>query len=169
MWKRDNEPTPAPTPAAPPVVRVDRHEPEPAPARFADSGGRATIGATLELEGAITGGEDLHIEGRVRGRIDLPEHAVTIGVRGRISASVHARMLAIEGEVDGNLVAEELLVLKKSARVRGDLVAPRVVIEDGARFQGTIDMDPAKPTLAAGTRPAESETPAADDSDGEVR
>ena len=73
--------------------------------------------------------------------------------QGRVSAQVLARLISIEGEVDGNLVAEELIVLKKSARVRGDLVAPRVVIEDGARFKGTIDMEPAKPSQAAGPRP----------------
>ena len=90
----------------------------------------------------------------MQGRIQLPQNAVTIGAKGRVSAQVLARLISIEGEVDGNLVAEELIMLKKSARVRGDLVAPRVVIEDGARFKGTIDMEPAKPSQAAGPRPA---------------
>jgi cytoskeletal protein CcmA (bactofilin family) len=160
MWKRDNEPTPAPTPAAAPAVRterterVERTEPEPPAYRPAESSSRAVIGASLDLQGELSGEEDLLIEGRVQGRIQLPQHAVTIGAKGRVSAGVHARLITIEGEVDGNLVAEEMLVLKKSARVRGDLVAPRVVIEDGARFKGTIDMEPAaKPAQGAGPRP----------------
>jgi len=160
MWKRENEPTPPPTPAAPqPAARADRaerserYEPEPPPQRAAESAARAVIGASLELQGELAGNEDLLIEGRVQGRIQLAQHAVTVGAKGRVSAAVHARVLSIEGEVDGNLVAEELIVLKKSARVRGDLVAPRVVIEDGARFKGTIDMDPAKSSQAAGPRP----------------
>lgn len=160
MWKRDNEPTPAPTPAAPPAVRterterVERTEPEPPPYRAAESTARAVIGASLDLQGELSGEEDLLIEGRVQGRIQLAQHALTIGAKGRVSAGVHARLISIEGEVDGNLVAEEMIVLKKSARVRGDLVAPRVVIEDGARFKGTIDMEPAaKPAQGAGPRP----------------
>ena len=161
MWKRENEPAPPPTPAAAPPVaartdradRSDRSEPEPPVHRPAESGSRAVIGPSLDLQGELSGNEDLLIEGRVQGRIQLPQNAVTIGIKGRVSAQVLARMISIEGEVDGNLVAEELIVLKKSARVRGDLVAPRVVIEDGARFKGTIDMEPAKPSQAAGPRP----------------
>lgn len=163
MWKRDNDPTPAPTPAAPPTAprvergeRSERQEPEPPPQRPAESTSRAVIGASLELQGELSGNEDLLIEGRVQGRIQLSQHVVTVGAKGRVSAGVHARVLSIEGEVDGNLVAEELIVMKKSARVRGDLVAPRVVIEDGARFKGTIDMDPAKPAQAAGPRPLQT-------------
>lgn len=163
MWKRENEPAPSPTPAATAPAargdrsdrsdRSDRNEPEPPLQRAAESASRAVIGASLELQGELSGNEDLLIEGRVQGRIQLAQHAVAVGAKGRVSATVHARVLSIEGEVDGNLVAEELIVLKKSARVRGDLVAPRVVIEDGARFKGTIDMDPAKAAQVAGPRP----------------
>ena len=150
-------------PATARAERSERHEPEPPPQRAAESASRAVIGASIELQGELSGNEDLLIEGRVQGRIQLSQHVVTVGAKGRVSAGVHARVLSIEGEVDGNLVAEELIMLKKSARVRGDLVAPRVVIEDGARFKGTIDMDPAKPAQAAGPRPlaASAAAPAA--------
>lgn len=167
MWKRENEPAQPPTPAAAPPVaartpdRNDRPEPEAAPAyRATESGSRAVIGASLDLQGELSGNEDLLIEGRVQGRIQLPQNAVMVGAKGRVSAQVLARLISIEGEVDGNLVAEELIVLKKSARVRGDLVAPRVVIEDGARFKGTIDMDPAKPAQVAGPRPLQTSSDA---------
>ncbi|MEO7974231.1 MAG: polymer-forming cytoskeletal protein, partial [Thermoanaerobaculia bacterium] len=146
------------------VESSPRPEPEAAPAyRAAESGSRAVIGASLDLQGELSGNEDLIIEGRVQGKIQLPQNAVTIGAKGRVSAQVLARLISIEGEVDGNLIAEELIMLKKSARVRGDLVAPRVVIEDGARFKGTIDMDPAKSAQSAGPRPlaAAATTPAA--------
>jgi cytoskeletal protein CcmA (bactofilin family) len=174
MWKRENEPTPAATPAAPAATaaarterpeRNERSEPEPPPQqRPVESGSRAIIGSSIDLQGDLSGNEDLLIEGRVQGKIQLAQNVVTVGAKGRVSASVHARVLTIEGEMDGNLVAEELIMLKKSARVRGDLVAPRVVIEDGARFKGTIDMDPAKSSSAAGPRPVATSpvaTPAA--------
>jgi cytoskeletal protein CcmA (bactofilin family) len=54
---------------------------------------------------------------------------------------VLARVVVVEGEVEGRLEATEALHLKKTARVRGELVAPRVVLEDGCRFQGSIDME----------------------------
>lgn len=162
MWKRENEPAPSPTSAAAPPItarpeRTDRPErsepPEPPAHRPAETVSRAVIGPSLDLQGELSGNEDLLVEGRVQGRIHLPQNAVTIGAKGRVSAQVLARLISIEGEVDGNLVAEELIMLRKSARVRGDLVAPRVVIEDGARFKGTIDMEPAKPSQLAGPRP----------------
>jgi cytoskeletal protein CcmA (bactofilin family) len=146
MWKRENEPN---TPAQPPASAVTtRREPEPAaapppaPVRYTEPGGRAVIGPSIVVRGEISGEEDLLIEGRVEGKVDLRQNAVTVGAKGQLSAEVLARVVMIEGEVEGNLTAEEQIVLRKSGRVRGDLCAPRVTIEDGARFKGSIDMDP---------------------------
>lgn len=154
MWKRENEPVPNPHPSAPPSAptAAPRHDPETAPPRMPTpvAASRAVIGPSIELTGELSGSEDLFVEGKVQGKIRLPQHSVTVGAKGRVSAEVQARVLEIEGEVDGHLFGEELIVLRKSARVRGDLVAPRVVIEDGAKFKGTIDMEP-KRALATGT------------------
>jgi cytoskeletal protein CcmA (bactofilin family) len=128
-------PTPAPAPA-PPAPR-------------ATSTARAIIGPSLDLSGELTGAEDLVVEGRVQGKIRLPQNSVTVGAKGRVSADVLARVIEIEGEVDGHMTAEEVVTLRKSARVRGDLAAPRVVIEDGAKFKGTIDMEPKRATANA--------------------
>jgi cytoskeletal protein CcmA (bactofilin family) len=155
MWKRENESVPTNTPSPAPSPSP-RHEPEAAPppaARSSEStGGRAVIGASIHLQGELTGGEDLLVEGRVEGKISLAQNALTVGAKGRVAATVQARAIHVEGEVEGNLLAEELIVLKKSSRVKGDLVAPRVVIEDGARFKGSIDMESKRPA-ASGPRP----------------
>ena len=100
------------------------------------------IGPSIVVRGEISGEEDLLIEGRVEGRVDLRQNAVTVGAKGVLAAEVLARLVLIDGEVEGNLNAEEQIVLRKSARVRGDIAAPRVTIEDGARFKGSIDMEP---------------------------
>jgi cytoskeletal protein CcmA (bactofilin family) len=173
MWKRENEtapnpqpaqaPTHAPAPAAaaaaiPPAA--PRPEPEPPPARSmpATSASRAVIGPSLDLTGELSGAEDLLVEGKVQGKLRLAQNAVFVGAKGRVSADVQARMIEIEGEVDGHLSADELIVLRKSARVRGDLSSPRVVIEDGAKFKGTIDMEPKRAAGApAGLRPVPAE------------
>jgi len=118
----------------------------------APSGGRAVIGAATTVRGEISGDEDLLVEGRVEGKIHLLQNAVTIGAKGKLSAEVQARTVMIDGEVEGNLIAEEQIVLRKSGKVRGDLVAPRVTIEDGASFKGSIDMEPKR--AAAAPRPA---------------
>lgn len=154
MWKRENEgvatpPSPAVTPAAP---RRDPEPPAVSPApRASESGstGRAVIGAATTVRGEMSGEEDLLVEGRVEGKIVLSQNAVTVGAKGKIAAEVHARAILIDGEVEGNLIAEEQIVIRRSGRVRGDMVSPRVTIEDGARFKGSIDMEPKRTSATA--------------------
>lgn len=150
MWKKENESAPqGPAPSPAPSFRPD---PDP-PTRGGEPGGRAVIGPSIQVKGELTGSEDLLIEGRIEGKISLAQNALTVGAKGRVTASVHARAIHIEGEVEGDLTAEELILLRKSARVRGDLTAPRVVIEDGARFKGAIDMESKKAVGAVAPRP----------------
>ena len=164
MWKKENEPMPNPTSPTPPAPRYDA---EAAPAPRSETAGRAVVGASIRLNGELSGGEDLLVEGRIEGSVELAQNALTVGAKGRIAGSAHARAIHVEGEVEGNLTADEVLVLRKSARVRGDLASPRVVIEDGARFKGSIDMETKRgaaagpaassPTTASGPRPLPSE------------
>jgi cytoskeletal protein CcmA (bactofilin family) len=105
----------------------------------------ALIGSTLLIMGDLSGDEDLLIEGRVEGKIELTKHNVTIGKNGRVKADVHGKVITIEGEVNGNLFGEDQLVLRQSSTVRGNIVAPRVILEDGADFKGSIDMSPKAP------------------------
>ena len=177
MWKRENEPNaptpsstpsnapsslPSATPMTPPSAPARREveavaPPAPPPTRASgEPAGRAQIGGGTIVRGEISGEEDLLIEGRVEGRIDLRQNAVTVGAKGRLVAEIIARIILVDGEVDGNLTAEEQIVVRKSGRVKGDLCAPRVTIEDGARFKGGIDMEPKRPTAASPSRPMAS-------------
>ena len=101
---------------------------------------KAMIGPSITLKGELSGEEDLLIEGRVEGKIDLPRHSITVGKSGRIKADIYAKVIIIEGEVEGKLFGEEQLVLRQSSTVRGNITAPRVSLEDGASFKGSIDM-----------------------------
>jgi cytoskeletal protein CcmA (bactofilin family) len=101
----------------------------------------ATIGPSIFIKGDLSGDEDLVIEGRVEGKIDLKQHNVTIGKNGRVNADVYGNTVIVEGEVDGNLFAQQQAVLRLSGAVRGNITAPRVILEDGSRFRGSIDMD----------------------------
>jgi cytoskeletal protein CcmA (bactofilin family) len=101
---------------------------------------RATIGKAISIRGDVTGDEDLLIQGRVEGSVELKEHAVTIGSDGQVKASIIGRVVVVEGRVEGNISARDQVVLRGSSWVQGDITAPRVSLEDGARFRGGVDM-----------------------------
>ncbi|MGD9347831.1 MAG: polymer-forming cytoskeletal protein [Candidatus Aminicenantes bacterium] len=135
IWKKSNDvnpPTQTPI-QPPPQPSVPRSQPPSAKER-------ALIGPSIKIEGNLSGGEDLLVEGRVKGKIDLNQHSITIGKQGRIKADIHGRSIIVMGEVDGNLYGSEQIILRKSSKVRGDLFAPRVSLEDEADFKGSIDM-----------------------------
>jgi len=132
-------------------------------------GDRAIIGPSITIKGDVTGEEDLVIQGRVEGKVDLAQHNVTVGANGRIKANIIGRSVIVEGEVEGDLLAEEQISVRKSGKVRGNVTAPRVTIEDGAMFKGSIDMErkaPARPPAgpaahAAAPTPSAPVTPGA--------
>lgn len=133
MWKKDE--------AAPGTARQTEAAPRPESPRRATAGAeRATIGPSITIKGEVTGDEDLLIQGRVEGSVELHLQSVTVGSDGRVKANVTGRVVTVEGEVEGDLHAQEQVVLRSSARVTGDITAPRVVLEDGARFRGLVDM-----------------------------
>lgn len=142
MWKKDEE-QPVRTTAATAV------SPEPVRAPTVRSN-HATIGPSIVIRGEVSGNEDLVIQGRVDGSVALDTHSVTVGGGGRVKANITGRVITIEGDVEGDLSAKEQIVLRGSAKVLGDIKAPRVVLEDGASFRGLVDMgaplDEAKPT-----------------------
>ncbi len=101
---------------------------------------RATIGRSITIHGEVTGDEDLLIQGRVEGSVELRQQSITVGEDGRVTAAITGRIIIVEGQVEGDLKAEEQVVLKASAKVQGDITSPRVVLEDGANFSGGVDM-----------------------------
>jgi len=109
---------------------------------------QALIGSSIKIEGSLSGGEDLFVEGQIDGKIELDQHNVTIGTNGRIKADIHGRSIIVMGEVKGNLYGSEQIILRKSSKVRGNLFATRVSLEDGSDFKGSIDMT-SKPAVEA--------------------
>ena len=166
MWKKDDVSSPnySPETEATPRPQLNVSSPTPAPATPSAApraGERATIGRSITIRGDVTGNEDLLIQGRVDGSIDLKQHAVTIGSEGEVKASIAGRVVIVEGSVEGNISSEEQVVLRASARVQGDITAPRLVLEDGARFRGGVDMGEAPSSAAAGTSSTGKQTGAA--------
>lgn len=116
----------------------------PAARPSSSSSGRATIGPSISIKGDVTGSEDLLIQGRIDGSVTLENHSVGVGSEGRVNANITGRLITIEGTVEGDLTAQEQIVLRGSAHVKGDIKAPRVVLEDGATFRGLVDMGSTK-------------------------
>jgi cytoskeletal protein CcmA (bactofilin family) len=132
----------APPSAAPPSPAAgDRREP-------------AIIGASISVLGELAGDEDLTILGRVEGKINLPQHTVTVGQSGRVKADIHARVVSVAGEVHGNLVAGEQILVRKTATMLGNLTAPRVGLEDGCCFRGSVEMESRSEKGRAAASPA---------------
>jgi cytoskeletal protein CcmA (bactofilin family) len=177
MWgrKEEKKETPASTPAAsytppPPPAPVKPESPKevspvssmPQQIGSTDSskGAVAHIGKSVVIRGELSGSEDLYIDGQVEGTIELREHNLTVGPNGRVNANVNAKEVIVQGAVKGNIRAIDRVEIRKSGSVSGDLVAARIVIEDGAFFKGSIDIQKGGEAKGGGSKPAES-SPAA--------
>ena len=99
----------------------------------------AHIGKSVLVKGELSGSEALYLDGEVEGSVDLRGHSLTIGPNGRVRAHTQARDVVNDGKVDGNITAERV-ELKKSAIHVGNIVTKRIMIEDGAYFKGSVDV-----------------------------
>jgi len=105
------------------------------------------IGPEISIEGELTSTVSLRVDGHVRGQIVLRDAELTIGQSARVDADVRGLRVLILGTLNGNVTATERIELGASANVTGGLSANNVVIVDGARFTGRVDMD--RRTIAA--------------------
>jgi len=132
-------------------------DPAPAPAPMRrESGGPSTpsgtyFGPNVTIDGKVSGNEPVLIEGTVKGEINLSGD-LHIGTKARIEAKVHAKNVIVEGKLNGDVSADERVELVASATVDGDIKAPKIVVAEGARFRGNVDMGSARPKENAETK-----------------
>jgi cytoskeletal protein CcmA (bactofilin family) len=124
------------------------------PSGSVPSGAGGRIGRAIEIRGAVVGKEDLVVDGVVDGKITLPEHHLVLGPPARTTAEVSARVATLRGRHRGNASATERLEVTSSAVVIGDLRAPRLVVQEGAKLRGTILMEVRLPPDLEEPRPA---------------
>ena len=111
----------------------------------------AGIGKSIVIKGELSGNEDLAVEGRVEGKINLNQTLLTIGEQGKVKAQIVAKTVVVIGQVQGNITAVDKVDIRDKGSVEGDVSAPRVAIAEGAHFRGSIDMrqgESAKPAAA---------------------
>jgi cytoskeletal protein CcmA (bactofilin family) len=101
---------------------------------------QATIGRTLVIKGEISGSEALYIDGRVEGKIVMPESRVTIGRNGKVDASISAREVVVMGKVTGNIDCSDRVDIRSEGSVSGDISTVRISVEDGAALKGGIQV-----------------------------
>jgi cytoskeletal protein CcmA (bactofilin family) len=101
---------------------------------------QATIGRTLVIKGEISGSEALYIDGRVEGKITMPESRVTIGRNGKVDASIQAKEVVVMGKVNGNIECSDRVDIRSEGSVQGDISTVRISVEDGAALKGGIQV-----------------------------
>jgi cytoskeletal protein CcmA (bactofilin family) len=97
------------------------------------------IGKGVHITGSLTAEEPVFIRGRLKGEIIVGDHAVMIEEGGQVEGTITARVITIEGSLHGRLIARDVVRLLEGSMVRGDVVTPRLGIDDGARFKGKVD------------------------------
>jgi cytoskeletal protein CcmA (bactofilin family) len=144
-----------------PSTAAQRVEPASTPAprgwEREGKGDMANIGKSITINGDLTGEEDLVIEGKVEGKVTLPNSVLTIGANGTIKAEVSAKSVVVIGRVSGNVRGTERVEIQATGIVEGDVIAPRLVVAEGAVVNGSIQMT-SKPAAAGhGSPPVPSE------------
>jgi cytoskeletal protein CcmA (bactofilin family) len=111
------------------------------PMRATADRANARLGPSMHVKGEIFGNEDLVIEGSVEGLVQLGEGKLTVGASAKVTADIIAKEAVVYGTVKGKLQAKDRIEIKKDGSVNGDLTTARIVIEDGAYFKGSIEID----------------------------
>jgi cytoskeletal protein CcmA (bactofilin family) len=99
------------------------------------------LGSSLHVKGDIIGTEDLLIDGSVEGLIQLDERKLTVGKTAKLTADINARDVVVYGYVKGNVSAKGRIEIRKDGSVIGNLTTAQIMIEDGADFKGSIEID----------------------------
>jgi cytoskeletal protein CcmA (bactofilin family) len=121
--------------------------------------GPARIGKSIVICGEVKGSEDLIVDGRVEGTVNLTESRLTIGPSANVAANLSAKDILIMGQVRGNLVASGRVELRSGCVVEGDIRALRLAVEDNAVFRGKVDLTQAVVKESNGASAAKSGGP----------
>jgi len=148
MWNRES------------AVKVDETReplasPPPAPALSADERRVvAWIGQSVLFKGTLVSSEDMTLDGRVEGTIEVRDHALIVGPHAEIHADVAARVVTIHGAVAGNVSATFKVEIRETGRVQGNVTAPSIVMVDGAFVRGDISTSSVPPKAPAQAPPS---------------
>lgn len=101
------------------------------------------LGKSLVIKGELSASEDLTLYGQMEGTITLPDHTLSVGPHAHISASIAAKAIVVMGAVTGNVTAGDRLEIRATGSVTGDITSPCLVVVEGGRLRGKVEMPPA--------------------------
>jgi cytoskeletal protein CcmA (bactofilin family) len=149
MWARDTAQEPAPRvsqPVVPPAVST--------PVRPAEERRVvAWVGKSLLFRGDLIGLEDMTIDGRVEGTIELRENALTIGPDATVQADITAKSVTVHGTVVGTIVASDTICIGETGSVEGNITSRRVSMAEGAVVKGQITAGGNRAAATAASEP----------------
>jgi cytoskeletal protein CcmA (bactofilin family) len=101
---------------------------------------QATIGRSVVIKGEVSGAESLYVDGRIEGTVNFADSRVTIGRNGVVVANIDAKEVVIMGAVTGNIHCTDRLDIRSEGSLAGDVVTPRICVEDGAVLKGAVEV-----------------------------
>jgi cytoskeletal protein CcmA (bactofilin family) len=151
MWGNKKSHTPQAVDPQPTNLQMNQ-PPKPAPASregttkmdsdvMRPAGATAWLGSSLYVKGEISGNEDLYIDGTVEGLVHLDERKLTVGATAKLTADIIAGEVIVYGSVKGNVHGKGKIEIKKDGSVNGDLTTAQIIIEEGAYFKGSIEIE----------------------------
>jgi cytoskeletal protein CcmA (bactofilin family) len=147
MWRKQDQPKPSSSATETPVPAVVE-SPVTAPVTAPTSSSEPTqefppansrLTAALRIKGEITGREDVLIDGKVEGRIEIEGATLTVGPDGGISADIEANEIIVRGNVQGSLQAHGRVRVGATGKMQGKIAAHGLVVEDGAEIRGSVE------------------------------
>jgi len=134
MFSPTRRPEPATPPAADPTNGTSYAPPAPPPPARGPAGG--VLSAGVAINGSLTFGKELVVDCELEGTIDS-EGKLTVGKNAQISGEIRVGSITVLGTVEGNVTATERCELRAGCTLRGDIEAPRLVVDDDATFVGS--------------------------------
>ena len=101
----------------------------------------SSVAAGIRVRGEISGNEDLLVDGSVEGPIHLGNGQLIVSATGKVVGDVEATELVIFGSVKGDVKSRERLEIKSGGTLVGDVLTARILVEDGAHFKGSIEIE----------------------------
>lgn len=126
----------------------------------------ANIGKSISIKGDLTGNEDMVIEGKVEGKVDLPNNELTIGANGEVKAELNAKAVVVIGRVIGDVVGIDRVEIQSTGRVEGNVTSPKLIVAEGAQLDGAIQMTGTSTSAGSAAKPP---APAKPEPDSDVR
>ena len=105
------------------------------------------LGPGLHIKGEISGNEDLKLDSKVEGLVSIGGFRLTVGPSAHLTADIVAREAVISGEVIGDVRACDRIEIMKSASIMGDLSTGKITIEEGAYFNGSVEVGSSTPQI----------------------